>query len=325
MSGAVEDLLREGLDRLTADVQVPPGVTSKARAHLRRKKMAVRVALAGGVAAVTAAAVIAATVPGQVDPGPLQARTAAYVISRVATALATTNKVIRTETIFSAPYPSVMGWNYRTDMRLTQSGYIAPALVPGMPWAQGRVHWGVGTTRFHGRRIYAQIDYRHHEWANAGILGFVPNACTVRFDIVEFNGPAQWPAYIRQALACGLFKVAGHAQVNGARTIKLVGSTTDWNFWSQLPHSEGRGPLRVDATLYVNPKTYLPVLVIWNNRTHYRDGRPLDGTTRQEITALPATRGNIAKANVTVPAGFREVRSNTFGGPVWPYFNFTSG
>jgi hypothetical protein len=75
--------------------------------------------------------------------------------------------------------------------------------------------------------------------------------------------------------------------------------------------------------LYVNPKTYLPVLVIWNNRTHYRDGKPLDGTTRQEITALPATPGNIAKANVTVPAGFRKVRSNTFGGPVWPYF--TSG
>ena len=323
MNGAVEDLLREGLDRLTADVQVPPELTGKARTHLRRKKMAVHAALAGGAAAVTVAAVVAAVVPGQVAPRPVQARTAAYVITRVANALATRNKVIQPETIFSAPYPSVMGWNYRTDMRLTQAGYIPPALVPDMPWAQGRVHWGVGTTRFHGRRIYAQIDYRHHEWANAGILGFVPNACTVRFDIVEFNGPAQWPAYIRQALACGLFKVAGHAQVNGAPTIKLVGSTIDPHFWSQLPHSEGRGPLRVDATLYVNPRTYLPVLVIWNNRTHYRDGRPLDGTTRQEITALPPTPGNIAKANVTVPAGYRKVPSNTFGGPVWPYF--TSG
>ena len=46
-------------------------------------------------------------------------------------------------------------------------------------------------------------------------------------------------------------------------------------------------------------------------------------TVRQEITALPATPGNIAKANVTVPAGFRKVPSSTFGGPVWPYF--TSG
>jgi hypothetical protein len=79
----------------------------------------------------------------------------------------------------------------------------------------------------------------------------------------------------------------------------------------------------VDVTLYANPKTYLPMLVIWNNRTHYGDGRPLVGTVRQDITALPATPGNIAKANVTVPAGFHQVSASTFGGPVWPYF--TSG
>jgi hypothetical protein len=323
MNGAVEDLLREGLDRLTADVQVPKGVAGRARTHVRRRKIAARAALAGGAAAATAAAVVIATAPGQVASRTVQARTDAFVITRVAHALAARNKVIQTKTIFSAPYPPVMGWNYRGDMRLAQSGYIPPALVPGLRWAQGRVHWNVGTTTVHGRHIYAQIDYRHHEWANAGILGFVPNACTVRLDIVEFNGPANWPAYIRQALSCGLFKVAGHAQVNGVSTIKLTGSTTNWHFWSQLPHGEGRGPFRVDATLYVNPKTYLPMLVIWNNRTHYRDGRPLDGTTRQEITALPATPGNIAMANVTVPAGFRQVRSDTFGGPVWPYF--TSG
>jgi hypothetical protein len=107
------------------------------------------------------------------------------------------------------------------------------------------------------------------------------------------------------------------------RAIKLTGSMTDPHFWRQLPHGEGRGPLRVDVTLYVNPKTYLPMLVIWTNRTHYRDGKPLDGTVRQDITALPATPGNIAMANVTVPAGFRQEPSDTFGGPVWPYF--TSG
>ncbi len=324
MNGAVEDLLREGLDRLTADVQVPPGVTGKARAHLRRKKMAVQAALVGGAVAVTAAAVVAATLPGQDPTGSLQTRTTAYVASRVANALGTTNKVIQTETIFSARYPPVMGWNYQTDVRLTQSGSIPSVLAPNMSRAQRRVHWSLGTTRLHGRRIYAHIDYRRHEWANAGILGFEPPPCTTRLDMVEFSDPANWPAYVRRALSCGLFKVTGYAQVNGARTIKLIGSTTDAHFWSQLPHGEGRGPLRVDATLYVNPRTYLPVLVIWNNRTHYRDGRPLDGTTRQEITALPATSGNIAKASVTVPAGFHKMPSSALGGPGgWPYF--TSG
>ena len=324
MNGAVEDLLREGLDQLTADVQIPPGVTGKARAHLRRKRMAARAVLASGAAAVTAAAVVIAALPGQsTGSRPARVRTTALVLTRVAHALAATNKVIQTETIFSASFPPVREWNYRSDMRLTQSGYIPPALDPGMPWAHGRVRWGVGSAKVGGRQIYAQIDYRHHQWANAGILGLAPNSCTVRLDVVEFNAPASWSAYIRRALSCGLFHLGGNAQVNGVQAIKLTGSMTERDFWSHLPHAEGRGPLRVDVTLYVSPKTYLPMLVIWNNRTHYRDGRPLDGTVRQEITALRATPGNIAKANVTVPAGFRKVPADTFGGPVWPYF--TSG
>src|SRR5262245_64159704 len=99
MNRAVEDLLREGLDRLTSDVRVPPGVTGKARTHLRRKKIAVRAALAGGAAA---AAVVAATVPARIDPGPFHARAAAYVVTRVANALAATNKVVHARTTFSA-------------------------------------------------------------------------------------------------------------------------------------------------------------------------------------------------------------------------------
>lgn len=315
MNGAVEDLLREGLDRLTADVQVPAGVTGRARAHLRRRKITARAAMAGGAAAVTAAAVVAAAMPGQRTAGPLRARTTSYVVTRVANALAARNQVIQTRTTFSAPIPPVMSWTYRSDMRLSQAGYIPPAQMPGSPWAQGQVHWNVGTTRAGGRRIYAQIDYRHHEWANAGMLGFPPDACAVRLYIVEFNEPASWPAYVRQALSCGLFKVAGHAWFDGVRAIKLTGSMTD-------PHGGGlvRGTLRVDVTLYANPKTYLPMLVIWKNQAHYRDGRPMDGTVRQDFTALAASPGNIAKANVTVPAGFRQVPSSTFGGPVWPLF-----
>jgi len=320
MNGNVTDLLREGLDRLTADVQVPPGVTGRARARLRRKKTAARAALAAGTAGLTAAAVVAVMGTGQGVPRP-GTRTAAYVISQVETALATTTKVVQTKTTFSAPFPPVVAWNYRSDMRLTQSGFIAPALAKHMPWAQGRVHWAVGIATAGGKRIYAQIDYRHRRWANAGMLGFTPNACATRLDIVEFNAPGRWEPYLRQALACGLFKVTGHARVDGVPTVKLSGSTVDRHFWTSK--GEGRGPLVVAGTLYVNPKTYLPVLMIWRNLSHYRDGSPLTGTVRQEIRALPASTGNIARASVTIPAGFRKVPGGAFGGPVWPYF--TSG
>jgi hypothetical protein len=322
MNGAVEDLLREGLDRFTADVQVPPGMTSKARTHLRHRKIAARAALAGVAAAATATAVVVATAPGEGSAGPLQARTTAYVVSRVTSALAETNKVMVTRTTFSAPFPPVMEWAYRGDFRMTQSGFIAPAQDPGMPWAQGRVDWRVGTTKMHGKLIYVQADYRHHEWYRMGAMNYAPDGCRSPLDIVEFNGPSDWAHYLRQALSCGRFTVAGHAWIGGVRTIKLVGSTVDRHFWT-WPHAVGRGPLRVTGTLYVEPKTYLPVLVAWDNLSHWKDGRTLRGSVRQAIGMLPATPGNVAKADVTIPATFHRVPRFAFGGPVWPYF--TSG
>jgi len=83
MNGEVEELLREGLDRLTAEVQVPAGVLGRARAHRRYRRIVTRTALACGAAAVTAAAVIAATGLGQGAGAPVRARAAAYVIQRM--------------------------------------------------------------------------------------------------------------------------------------------------------------------------------------------------------------------------------------------------
>jgi hypothetical protein len=322
MNGAVEDLLREGLDRLTEEVQVPPGVTGRARTHLRRKKMAIRAALAGGAAAVTAAAVIVATLPGKNAAGPTRFQTSAYVISQVEHAL-TTNKVVQTRTTFSAAFPPVLGWTHGNRFREIQSGHIAPAQMPGTPWAQGRVNWGVGSAMFHGKHIYIQVDYRRHEWYRSAPMNFVPGACITHLDIVEFNLPANWAPYLRQALSCGIFKVTGHAWVGGVRTIKLTGSQTDPHFWGNWPGAAGLGPMRVDVTFYVNPATYFPVLTIWHNSSHWKSGKVMHGTVRQEISLLPPTPGNKAKAEIAMPVGFRKVRSNAFGGPVWPYF--TSG
>jgi hypothetical protein len=191
-----------------------------------------------------------------------------------------------------------------------------------MPWAQGRVDWRVGTTKMHGKLIYVQTDYRHHEWYRMSAMNYSPDGCRSPLDIVEFNGPSDWAYYLRQALSCGRFTVAGHAWIGGVRTIKLVGSTVNRHFWT-WPHAVGRGPMRVTGTLYVAPKTYLPVLLVWDNLSHWKDGRTLRGSVRQAIGMLPATAGNVAKADVTIPATFHRVPRFAFAGPVWPYF--TSG
>jgi hypothetical protein len=265
------------------------------------------------------AAVPAAAAPGQGTGGrPAQARTTAVVTTHVRNARAAGNKVIHTEMIFSAPIPPVWVWNYRSDWRFTQSGYFPPSL--GVPWARGWENWGTGNQKVDGRWRWVQVDYSHHRWSTGLTFAPPPNACTVRLDIVEFMiSQPKWPAYIRQGLSCGLFHAAGHAPVDGVEAIRLTGSQADRHFWS-FPHAAGRGPMRVDVTLYVNPKTYLPMLVIWNNRTHHRDGRPWDGTVRDDITALPATPGNIAKANVTFPASFHRVPgSNPFNILLYSY------
>ena len=93
---------------------------------------------------------------------------------------------------------------------------------------------------------------------------------------------------------------------------------TEPGFWSG-PHGE-RQTLHADATLYVDLSTYLPVRVIWNNSSRTPDGKPLHGTVRQDIRVLPPTPRNVARASVTVPAGFRSVPDGSFGGPVFPYF-----
>ena len=95
---------------------------------------------------------------------------------------------------------------------------------------------------------------------------------------------------------------------------------TDPNWWGG--HGEGRGPLKVYATMYVDPKTYLPVRVLWSNWTHWRDGKPLHGTITEEIRALPPTPANVARASITIPAGFQRVSESRppFGGPMTQFF-----
>jgi hypothetical protein len=61
----IEELLREGVDRLTAGATVPPGLAARVRRRERQRKLRIRAAATAGTAAAAAAAVTTATlVPG---------------------------------------------------------------------------------------------------------------------------------------------------------------------------------------------------------------------------------------------------------------------
>ena len=136
MNGEVEELLREGLDQLTAEVRVPAGIAAGARAAAPAADRD-RAALACGTAAATAAAVIAATGPGQGAGAPVRARTAAYIIQRMGNAVADNNVVIQTEYTFSPAFPRIMQWNYRGNVRMVQSGVYSTRRYARVPMGAG--------------------------------------------------------------------------------------------------------------------------------------------------------------------------------------------
>ncbi|MDX6394306.1 MAG: hypothetical protein QOJ73_5369 [Streptosporangiaceae bacterium] len=324
--GAVRGSLtavRDSLDGVHMERPVE-ALVARGRARRVRRTVAIRAAVACGTAAVTAA-VLAVTggasgTPARTGPGgAAQAHPVADVMLRMENALAANNMVMQTETTFSPAFPAVMQWNYRGNIRMTQSGFMPPAGVKGLPWAQGLESWGYGTATINGKLTYVQVDYRRHEWYPTGEGGFMPNQCSIGLNIAESN-PVDWPPFIQQALSCGKFRIAGHARVNGKETITITGSQTSPKWWAGVPHAEGRGGLQVDATLYVDPSTDLPVRVLWSNVTHLRDGRPLRGLVSEDIHWLPPTPANVARASVTIPAGFRRVPDGSFGGPLFQFY-----
>jgi hypothetical protein len=330
--GAVRGSLtavRDSLDGVRMERPVE-ALVARGRARRARRALAVRAAVACGTAAVTAAAVVVVTVtggsgaPAGTAPGSAPTQAVAYAIQRVENALAekniyTQNKVVQTEYTFSPAFPPIMQWSYRASYSTRQSGFMPPASVKGLPWAQGQESWGTGTATINGKLTYVQVDYRRHEWYPTSAFLVLPNGCSSDLDLAEFN-PTDWMTYVRQTLSCGEFKIAGHARVNGQMTIKITGSTTRPNWWAGVPHAEGRGGMQVDATLYVDPSTYVPVRVLWRNVTHWRDGKPLVGMVRADIRMLPPTPANVAQASVPIPAGFRRVPDASFGGPLFQFY-----
>ena len=315
MNTDVEQLLREGMEQLAAVTAPPVELVGRARRRLRRRRLAMISAATGVTAAIIAVAVV--TVAGVGGPAGTvsRAQTTAYVIGRVdfaVAAVATANLVMRTETTFSPGFPAITQWNYRQDVRAVQSGLMHGT---GLPWAQGHVSFAAGTATVGGKRVYVQADYRHHQWYQMPPFGVVPSACTGLLDLAEFN-PVDWPGYVHRTLACGKFTVAGPAWVNGSKTIKITGSMTEPPWRPSAPHAASPGAMHVHAALYVDPSTYLPVRAVWINWTRAAGGRLLRGTVRQDFLMLPPTPRNIAKATVSIPAGFREVHRFAFGGPV---------
>ena len=91
MSTDLQDLLREGLDRLTADASVPDGLVGRAQQHNRQRRIRIRAAIAAGTAVAAAAAAVTvslAATGNQPGSAPVRTQTVADVATRTEQALA---------------------------------------------------------------------------------------------------------------------------------------------------------------------------------------------------------------------------------------------
>lgn len=317
MNTDVEELLRDGMERFTAGVQAPAGLAHRT-SRLRRRRMAVRAAVACGTAAVTATAVVAVAAgagggPAPAGPGKAEARTTAYVISRVENALADQHLVLRGRTATTAG-PSI-SWAYGPRNRfeeLTGNG-CGHARPDGSCSHRGgsEPYVAQGTALIGGKLTGVYVTYYNHKWSL--VPDSVPASACSRTGTLEMAGPpvptSDWPAFIHATLACGAATVTGHVRIDGVETLKITGSPVTERLKANYAKVVREKWLRTQWILYVNPQTYLPVRLSGSAHSY---GGPAPSTLFTSVTDmqwLPRTAANVAKTLVTIPAGFHQVGS----------------
>jgi hypothetical protein len=324
VNGDVEELLREGLDRLTAEVRAPAGLVVRARAHQRRRKVATRSVLACAAAAATAAAVVAVAVPGA-RPGTSVTitRTTAYVVSRVEHALAGENFVIEGQAngSYGGSYhgrryhytaETYDSWTYGIRNRMVQFSGRNCGHVDSNGWCAhhgGSVRVSAsGTALVGGSLLNAYVTYYNHRYSLSPLGHFHLKPCSQTAQLV-LGGPAvsmpNWPAFIKAMLRCNAATVTGHARIGGVQTIVISGSI-------DIPLSKGyanyvkEARVRVGYTLYVDSATYLPVRAYGSTKTYGGTNGPSTSSYVTNVQWLSPTAANIAKALVTIPHGYQQ-------------------
>jgi hypothetical protein len=318
MNTDVEDLLREGMERFTADLRAPAGLTRRV-ARRRHRRLALRSAAAAAAALAAAAVALAAVgVPGAHRDG---IDTTAYVVKRVDSALSAAEPgqiaQMTVTTTRSAVTPggttattTAEEWSYDGQWRsVTYSSAGHPVYDEGSSTSSGYTLVNYRT------RTWARQPGRHPALPSLGPLAGSghsaapvsgPRGCERLFAAapllfrpglpgIGFSASSLPAASaLRAAVSCGTLAVAGRQRVNGVEAIELT----------------SRPGSPISETIWVTPGTYLPVRVVI--RSAY--GQLVLQQTAN-ITWLSPTAQNLAKLTVPIPAGFRQV---PLAQAVWP-------
>jgi hypothetical protein len=300
MNVDLEDLLRQGIDRLPAEV--PAGLTHRATRQARRHRLITGAGLAAAaVATLTAAAVAigmlgvtptaskrtgreaAPTVRPAVRSAPTQSRplpswppgpiTHATLVSRV-------EQAVLTSTNFIA-YTRSYNHKNRTGLFLSALDYRNMHLLINF----GSNHQAQLVINYRNRETIRTVFYPSRKWALttfpfSGIVHTDKNQCAGPADDSPQIGDPRWAAWLVSSLRCGAYTVTSHASDHGTPILSIVNTPKDVEYQYGI-----RIHMLVDAT------TYLPI-ADW-------------GTDQYDmITWLPPTPALLAQLALPVPPGF---------------------
>jgi hypothetical protein len=322
MSRNVEELLRQGLDRATADAEVPATLLRRARHHNRRRREAIAGALAAGGAAIAAAATFAATAAPGVSANGLHGQTINYVTTRAERALSRLDQshAIEIDTItvrnsyigLTAQTTAANGQNNvnpqpSTGLSRVRATREVRYTYDGLQLSQGFSSTGQlvfsstygPVTTGSGKSVleaYGAAYPVRTQWHTA-LTGSGPNwADPLTCSNAGFSYP-DWQQSISKALSCHLFRLGGYHEVNGIDALSLVRT---------FP---GVGTV----IMAVDPTTYLPVRITsdlpgWSGR------RIVETSNLSWLTPIRANLATLhaAERRGAIPTGFRELPSTYF-------------
>ncbi len=273
MNTDFDELLRDGLERFTADLHAPANLVDRARrSRNRRRTLGVT---AGGLAAAAVAAIAFAVAPSN-----------APVISVSPSGAVSEQHDIEYVHLAAPRQDSQQIWAYRSQIRQLLTGASS-----GHPFEDAKYSLTKSRT---GQELTATtvVDY-HSKTYGKGRHSF-PFAtsrisCHLLSEIAYPVTPAALPAWIaaiHRLIRCGTIKVSGTEQIHGIKTIRL-----EVVKMSQL----GSG---LHETIWVKRTDYAPIRIITGQGTTSR---------RADMSWLPPTKANLALLRVPIPSGFRRV------------------
>jgi len=315
MNAEFTELVRDSMERFTADIRLPAGLADRARQLHRRRRFAQRTAIVAGTAvlsvivaaALTGAAGFARTMQPNAIGGTSTGHvlTTAYVARRVNYALANDNLVLRDTSPASEDGQNTFEGRQTSQwVRWSYRGNATEALddINSQPL------WEQGSAYVDGKPVSAEVDYIQHVWFLLPGGNYVSNlpqssGCQEPSNYDSAGGfGLDWPSLIQSALACGAYKSEGYVNIGSVKAIKLAGSYT-MNF-PQDPRSLLNGFTQA-ITLYVDPSSFLPIQTM---QFTARSGHSLHLVQTVNFQWLKPTPANIAETLVTIPAGYPQVQ-----------------